>query len=642
MPDVNHSLQLRFLGVPEVAGGEVTVRKFRSRRVPALLAFLTVENSGSAPREKIAAALWPDRDPESARQNLRQTLLYARAALAQVGRESSIEADRLEVWIAGEYRTDVDSFRQSSTEGDLVGAAQLYRGQYLEGIDDVWAETTRAQISFKVIEVWMALAEQHRATAPERALEYAVKAIGEDPYRDEAWALRIEMLRQMGKPTEARRQYTRFRDLLERDLGLSPAGTVQRALRGDEPDDTAAKLPRTQLSPVRSLAQAGKFKQAWDLAAALTPYWIHSSLLTVGIDEWTHLLESAPQDWPSNTRAAALWHRAELKLYHGDGPSGLSDAMLAWETASPNDKPGIALTIAKLYSVVRRLDEVRRWSLTFLRAQRRQPGSEKVSAGYCVLAQAALLAGDYERGRLAARRAIAAAQSSNDVAEQVQAWVALGNIDLLDIGSDAGRKSIDEASRLLDSPGAPKAPPLRLWIGRLQEDLGILQEAEAAYRAGIADFRDSEQSWMLGIALTYYGDLLTESGKASEAIPHFVESIEIRNEIGDVLGLATSHRGLGKAHAALHHWEEARTSLRESIRLFREVKDMPGVASSAMPLAEVEHRLRNFDVARKVALRAVQIYLGLGPAERAALGRRHEAEFNGLRDLISQLTGNST
>ncbi|MGB7876287.1 MAG: hypothetical protein WBL25_18025, partial [Anaerolineales bacterium] len=75
------SLTIRLLGIPEIHLGEQPL-SFRTRKVLALLAYLTVER-GRHSRESLMALFWPESPSNSAAASLRVTLSRLRQGLGQ-------------------------------------------------------------------------------------------------------------------------------------------------------------------------------------------------------------------------------------------------------------------------------------------------------------------------------------------------------------------------------------------------------------------------------------------------------------------------------------------------------------------------------------------------------------------------------
>src|SRR5688572_17224193 len=84
-----------FGGLSLVQGGR-TLRRFRTQKTAALLAYLAYHRGRSHPREELCELLWPDEDPDAARHNLRQALSSLRRQLEPPGVEAGavLLADR--------------------------------------------------------------------------------------------------------------------------------------------------------------------------------------------------------------------------------------------------------------------------------------------------------------------------------------------------------------------------------------------------------------------------------------------------------------------------------------------------------------------------------------------------------------------
>jgi hypothetical protein len=99
-------------------------------------------------REQLIAALWPEREPEAAANNLHQALDVARRQLGAGALELHDDAVALSAWI------DADAFRAAATEALRCGdpaagraAAALYTGPLLpEDLYEEWTEPARREL----------------------------------------------------------------------------------------------------------------------------------------------------------------------------------------------------------------------------------------------------------------------------------------------------------------------------------------------------------------------------------------------------------------------------------------------------------------------------------------------------------------
>ena len=139
--------ELRLFGGAVLTGdqGPVKGRSAQRRRL-ALLALLAVARRPVS-RDKVIAYLWPERDTDSARRLLSESLYVLRKALGEdailtVGDDLQLNAGV--VW------TDCTAFEDALGRGDREQAAGLYSGDFLDGffISDAaefsqWADVER-------------------------------------------------------------------------------------------------------------------------------------------------------------------------------------------------------------------------------------------------------------------------------------------------------------------------------------------------------------------------------------------------------------------------------------------------------------------------------------------------------------------
>ena len=132
--------------VLEDASGAI-VRRFRSQRVGALLAYLALHLDRPCLRETLCDALWPDEDLAIASNRLRVTLASLRKQLEpagvsfgtvlDIGTPGSIILRASAVWC------DVAAFEQALQMGRRDEARRLAYGTLLPGCYDEWALTAR-------------------------------------------------------------------------------------------------------------------------------------------------------------------------------------------------------------------------------------------------------------------------------------------------------------------------------------------------------------------------------------------------------------------------------------------------------------------------------------------------------------------
>lgn len=128
----------------DTAGNEV--RRFRSRRVGALLAYLALHLGRPCPREELCEALWPDEEIQVVSNRLRVALASLRKQLEPAGVPFGAVLD---VGIPGQIRMRAETVWCDTValEADLNGGraceAARFRGRLLPGYYDEWAIDAR-------------------------------------------------------------------------------------------------------------------------------------------------------------------------------------------------------------------------------------------------------------------------------------------------------------------------------------------------------------------------------------------------------------------------------------------------------------------------------------------------------------------
>ncbi len=250
MSDQVIPLRILALGPPEVRLGENLVA-FPTRKTLALLIYLAVE-SGTQPREVLAALLWPEANPERSHGSLRNTLDHLQTALRQVSgqvKTSYLIATHNSLSLNTDAGIDFDlqtveraytqarADRSSRTlpEGTaslplLQSAAACQRGDFLAGFSlgdapdfDDWATIQRevwnrrlGLILDRLSEIQFAHGEFSGAT--ETASRWiTLDALNELAYRRKMWAHFAA-----GERGQALETFERCRAVFAAELGIEP------------------------------------------------------------------------------------------------------------------------------------------------------------------------------------------------------------------------------------------------------------------------------------------------------------------------------------------------------------------------------------------------------------------------------------
>ena len=133
-------LCISLLGAFSVTVGERAVADdaWRLRKAKTLIKLLALAPERRLHAEQASELLWPDRDPDSARNNLHQAIFAARRALDSIGLEGSRYVELHEGLIVlapgDEVRIDAVAFEELAAVAREQGEPGAYRAA-LEGFD---------------------------------------------------------------------------------------------------------------------------------------------------------------------------------------------------------------------------------------------------------------------------------------------------------------------------------------------------------------------------------------------------------------------------------------------------------------------------------------------------------------------------
>lgn len=208
--------RIRMLGGFWAESDQVTVQRFRTRRVAVLLAYLAYFRDRSASREELAEMLWPDLEPERAKRNLRQALSSLRHHLEPPGVAAGavLETLQSQVRLNPEYvATDVADFRRAT---DPSAAIELYRGDLLPGFYEDWVHQERLRLEDEyVAHLQSCLRAAETEGRFDDAIRFARLALTKDGFNEELHASLIRIYEASGRHASAETQRSELRSLFE-------------------------------------------------------------------------------------------------------------------------------------------------------------------------------------------------------------------------------------------------------------------------------------------------------------------------------------------------------------------------------------------------------------------------------------------
>lgn len=264
------SLSLYLLGplAMESADGPLSIRYNKAR---ALLAYLALEG-GFHTREALAFLLWPDASVQAGRENLRRMLFLLKDALKPDAIESSRDVLRLRaeagLWTdVGAFTSVLDSEQRALAMGAVIDAERiahavaLYRGEFLQGLelDDApdfgnWVQMRREQYHQRYLQALGMLVESHEREGNLQAgIECAEQWVAVAPLDDAAWHQMLRLLVKAGQLDRARREFQRYRHLLDMELGTTPDAAVAALLEAPAAGREAGTRRQAPLGERRQL-----------------------------------------------------------------------------------------------------------------------------------------------------------------------------------------------------------------------------------------------------------------------------------------------------------------------------------------------------------------------------------------------------
>jgi DNA-binding SARP family transcriptional activator len=233
------TLEIRLLGALELVRDGRPVALPASKRSRALLGYL-VATDRSHPRAHLCDLLWDG--PDDPRAALRWSLTKLRPLVAEADLPRLVSTGDRVAFEAQGVAVDLATVRREVAAGvatlpleELVRAAELFRGEFLEGLDlpgcyryhEWWVAEREAARALRLA-VLDALVERRREK-PEEALPDARKRVAIDPLSDQAHAEVVRLLVELGRPKEALDQYESARRILEAELGQRPSAALESA-----------------------------------------------------------------------------------------------------------------------------------------------------------------------------------------------------------------------------------------------------------------------------------------------------------------------------------------------------------------------------------------------------------------------------
>jgi|LSQX01.3.fsa_nt_gb two-component SAPR family response regulator len=210
--------------------GNAAAIRWKTSKAEELFALLVYYQGRARTRDVLIEQLWPQLDPNKAANLFRVTCTYIRSALNDLG-FANIVARELDGYKVNPALLDCDLYRfrqvmRSHPNGslrELEAAAALYGGAYLEGKAYDWATGVQTELEAGFKHMQRHLARRHLADGNvSRAYQALEKILTADPGDEEAMLRIIELRLKNGDFGAARKLYTTYQALLDKEYGELP------------------------------------------------------------------------------------------------------------------------------------------------------------------------------------------------------------------------------------------------------------------------------------------------------------------------------------------------------------------------------------------------------------------------------------
>ena len=218
-----------------------------TKRARDIFCYIATSPHRRSEKDVLIDVFWADEDLETVEKNFHPTISHIRKALnsRQTFKQNFIKfrdgAYQLNPELS--YSIDTEEFENAISEAEtakeaddtenfrlnLEKANELYRGEYMAGVYDDWAEERRpfyAEQHTRVLNALAKLAIGEKKWS--NAIKYANEILQADPYREDAHRLVMQVFAAQGKRAKIKEQFDTLKELLKNELGVAPAPKTQR------------------------------------------------------------------------------------------------------------------------------------------------------------------------------------------------------------------------------------------------------------------------------------------------------------------------------------------------------------------------------------------------------------------------------
>ena len=242
-------LEIYTFGEGRVVRGGHTVSSSEWQAAMPKELFFYILLHGPLERDAIGLVFWPDLAAKRVTDRFHTTLYRVRRAIGQdtvVMDDGRYRLGDVDCWI------DVEEFEECIGRARLLPpqdwqaenlwrrAVELYRGDFLSGVDRLWCLPRREALREMYVETLIGVGRCHEARGEfEGAIDWYKRASAADDLREDIHRRIMECYVWAGRRSEALAQYDLCRRTLDREIGVLPSDDTERLyerIAGKHPD----------------------------------------------------------------------------------------------------------------------------------------------------------------------------------------------------------------------------------------------------------------------------------------------------------------------------------------------------------------------------------------------------------------------
>ncbi len=221
-----------------------------TRRARDIFCYIATSRHRRVEKDVLIEKFWADAELDAIEKNFHPTISHIRKALNSrqtlkqnflLYRDGAylLNSDATYAIDTEEFEKSVGDAENAKREKDaasfrkhLEAAHALYRGAFMSGVYDDWAEELRSYYSEQHLRVLSGLAKlSFTEKSWSSALKFSGEILREDPFREDMHRLIMKTFAAQGKPAKVKEQFEDLQNLLKKELGVAPSPETRRTFQ---------------------------------------------------------------------------------------------------------------------------------------------------------------------------------------------------------------------------------------------------------------------------------------------------------------------------------------------------------------------------------------------------------------------------